>query len=386
MEPYIIDTTLRDGEQAPGVIFCIKEKLKIAKFLQKIGVNELEVGTPAMGENEIQDIKIISEKYQKIRISTWCRALRNDLDLAIKTGVRAVNISFPVSHILLSSMNKDQKWIFSHMPDLLNYANDHFEYVSVGAQDASRADISFLLDFISDCENFHVHRVRIADTIGIMNPVSVNDLIKQIRFNFAEITLEFHAHNDFGMATANALVALSSGANAISVTVNGLGERAGNAALEEVIMALKHSFHVDSKYNTALLTDLSNYVANAAHRKIDPAKPIVGDRVLTHETGVHVHSIIKNRKSYQPFFANEVGRKEDEFLFGKHTGKSALKALLKESGLQHNIININKLLSVIKVHSCNLKRSLSKNEVLGILNTLMQNANQHTEASLHDVI
>ena len=160
MKPYIIDTTLRDGEQAPGVVFNIKEKIKIAKLLNKLGVDELEIGTPAMGENEIEEIRTLTKKKFNFRTSAWCRANRNDIDLSKKTGVDGVNISFPVSEIHLNTLQKNWDWVFSTMTELITYAKDHFEYVSVGAQDASRANKNQLMKFIEICMENDVHRIH----------------------------------------------------------------------------------------------------------------------------------------------------------------------------------------------------------------------------------
>lgn len=373
MKPYIIDTTLRDGEQAPGVVFNLKEKIKIAKLLDKIGVDELEIGTPAMGNTEIDEINTILGKGFKFKASVWCRALKEDIDMARKTKADAINISFPVSDVLLTSMNKDWKWVLKSISEIVNYAQGYFKYVSVGAQDASRADNDMLFRFVDLSTHYNAHRVRIADTVGFMDPMRVSELFYALHKKFPKADFEFHAHNDFGMATANTLMALQNGARSASVTVNGIGERAGNAALEEVIMAIKHALKVEIPYKTKYLSDLCEFVAKVSKRDIHDSKPIVGNMALSHESGIHINSLLKNRKSYQPFLAKEIGKPENEFLFGKHSGKSSINYLIKETGIYFNNGNINKFLSLIKQHSCHLKRNLSKNEVIGLLTTYSAN-------------
>ena len=233
-KPYLIDSTLRDGEQAPGVVFHLEEKLKIASLLDQAKIPEVEVGTPAMGKDEVAEIKAIVQAGFKFKTLSWCRATKEDIDAAAMAGTSGVNISFPVSDIHLFAMGKTQGWVLHTMREMVAYAADKFEYVAIGAQDASRAEFHFLSDFIGEAIWLKASRVRIADTVGILNPITTARLFRKIRKYFPHISLEFHGHNDLGMATANTFTALSAGANCASVTVNGIGERAGNAALKKL--------------------------------------------------------------------------------------------------------------------------------------------------------
>jgi homocitrate synthase NifV len=369
--PYLIDTTLRDGEQAPGVIFHLKEKLLIAELLEKVGIPELEVGTPAIGEQEITDIKTIVNAGFKFKTLAWCRARKSDIDAAAKAGTQGINISFPVSDIHLLTMAKDLKWVIKTMREMVSYAADKFEYVAIGAQDASRTDFPFLADFIAEALYLNATRVRIADTVGILNPFTTARLFRKIKKNFPNGTFEFHGHNDLGMATANTLVALSTGAGAASLTVNGLGERAGNASLEEVVMALELSSDVRHKLNTSVFGELSQLVSAASRIPIPDNKPVTGGKALCHESGIHTCSLLKNRETYQIIKASQIGLTEKEFIFGKHSGKTALIAFLKKNDIVVSGEAYEQILSTIKAKAKRLKRGISSEEILKLMDTIV---------------
>lgn len=366
--PYLIDSTLRDGEQAPGVVFHLNEKLRIAELLHLARIPEVEVGTPAIGTREIEEIKAISTAGFGFKTLSWCRATKADVDAAILSGTNGINLSFPLSDIHQFAMGKDKRWVINTLRNMVGYAASHFEYVAIGAQDASRANPTFLTDFIGEAFNLGVVRVRIADTVGILNPTSTTKLFRKITKQYPGKTFEFHGHNDLGMATANTLAALTSGAASASLTVNGLGERAGNAALEEVIMALELSYKIKHNYNTTILGELSHYVSRASKTPIPPSKPITGGKALSHESGIHTNLLLKNRNTYQLIPASLVGLAETDFILGKHSGKTALIAFLNNHNISLSCNNYDLLLARIKARATHLKRGLSGNEVLELLN------------------
>jgi len=362
MGPYFIDTTLRDGEQAPGVVFGITEKIRIAELLDDIRVPEIEIGTPAMGKNEISDIRTLCSIGFNFKTLAWCRANKSDITLATKTGTNGIHLSFPVSKILMQAMDKSPDWVMLNLSEMIHIASDKFEYVTIGAQDASRAELSFLKEFVSAASSFGASRVRLADTVGVLNPMTTFDMVSAIRNMENDIPLEIHAHNDLGMATANTLAAYMAGANCLSTTVNGLGERAGNAPMEEVAMALEMSANVNCGLNTAIFQAISDYVATVSNRQMGDSKPVTGKMVLTHESGIHTNSLLKNRSSYQLFSAEKIGRKEEEFLIGKHSGKSTIEFFMKQAGLLFDDEFCNRLLDLVKKASEKVKRALSKKE------------------------
>ena len=364
--PYFIDTTLRDGEQSPGVVFSLSEKIRIAAILDGAGVPELEIGVPAMGETEIHDIRKIIEMGFSFKTLSWSRATKNDIRCAKLAGTNGVHISFPVSPILMKAMGKSPDWVIRNLKELIEFACPMFDYVTIGAQDASRAEAEFLKHFVSAAGAFGASRVRLADTVGLLNPVTTFELISSIRDVEKDLPLEIHVHNDLGMATANTLAAYMAGANCLSTTVNGLGERAGNAAMEEVAMALELSAGIPSTLHTESFSELSAYVAKVSKRQLSESKPITGSMVLTHESGIHTNCLIKNRATYQLIPAEKIGKEEQKFLIGKHSGKSTIMYYLAEANLPFT--DEDCLLLVEKVKECAeaLKRAITKEELLDL--------------------
>lgn len=330
----IIDSTLRDGEQAPGVVFSREEKRTVARMLAEVGVDEIEVGIPAMGETERETIRRIRDMGLAPRLTCWCRATRGDIELAARCGVGSVHVSLPVSSIHLNALRKNEARVLDLMTEIVTRARRLFDSVSVGAQDALRADPDYLETFVRHAAGNGAHRVRIADTVGIASPGAIHRLFRRLVPAAGETALEFHGHNDLGMATANAVTAAEAGASALSVTVNGLGERAGNAPLAEVAAALAFASGHVCNVRTAGLPPLSEFVAAASGRPIPPDKPIVGSAAFQHESGIHCDGMLKDPLAYQPFPSEAVGRNGSEFVVGKHSGSHIVQHLLRRNGIR----------------------------------------------------
>jgi len=361
---HIIDTTLRDGEQAPGVVFCLEDKLKIATLLDQAKIPELEIGTPIMGKQEREEMRVLISHGFNFKTLAWCRATREDIDAAEETGCHGVSISFPVSNIQIKAMGKSRAWVLSGLKQILSYAQDRFPFIAVGAQDASRAELSFLFDFIEQAQVVGAQRVRIADTVGILNPFSTTELFQHIKKYCPDMSLCFHGHNDLGMATANTIAAFNAGADAVDVTINGLGERAGNAALEEVVMALDISMRMPTNIKTELLCKMSSTVEALSGRKLPENKPITGRAVLSHKSGIHTNSLINDRKSYQIIEAKKIGTKEHEFIFGKHSGKASIVNFFQKRGLKINENQCEWILDYVKQYANIFKREIIDDELM----------------------
>lgn len=257
----IVDTTLRDGEQTAGVVFANEEKIEIAQMLSDLGVDQLEVGIPTMGGDEKAAIKEIVKRNLKPSIMAWNRAVIGDIEQSIDCGVDAVAISISVSDIHIQhKLKTSREWVLESMVKSVEFAKKNGLYVSVNGEDASRADKDFLVEYINAAKQAGADRFRYCDTVGIMEPFKIRDDIKYI-YDKTDFDIEMHTHDDFGMATANAVAGIKGGASHVGVTVNGLGERAGNAALEEVIMALMlvYGYNGDG-INTQMFREVSQYV------------------------------------------------------------------------------------------------------------------------------
>lgn len=362
LRPWIIDTTLRDGEQAPGVVFSREEKTEIARLLADAGVDELEIGYPAISEEERVTISEIVGLKLPVRLTSWARATVDDLEAARRSGTEGVHISFPLSALYLELMGKDYSWVARLLRELLPRAHDAFSMVSVGGQDATRADEAVLRRFVADAAAAGADRIRIADTVGIATPSSVMAMGGELR-GLTSVQLEFHAHNDLGMATANAFTALESGFDAVSVSVTGIGERAGNAALEELAMALRLSQRLQTCIESAALSSLCSAVSKAAGRIIEVQKPVVGKAVFEHESGIHCAALLKHPLSYQPFLPEEIGRAGSDMVFGKHSGSSSLQHYFSSLGVTMSRSEARRLLAQVRALSVEKKRALRADEL-----------------------
>jgi len=360
----LIDTTLRDGEQAPGVYFPFSAKLAIAEQLTELGIEELEIRSPVQDVQEQEVLRGLMHARPQTQWLVWCRARKDDLDVAARLGATRVHIAYPTSDVQLATIGADWQSTLALLEPIVKNALQQFAYVSVGAQDASRTPTERLISYAQALQSWGVRRMRIADTLGVMTPDLVTRLVLTLRASAPHLDLEFHGHNDFGLATANTYAALEAGATFASATVLGLGERCGNASLEQLVMLMirNHPQQASGLF-PEVIARLCDLVSKLAHKDISPQQPLVGRDAVLHQSGIHIAAMLQDPSSYQPYDPQTIGRDTPEFLVGAMTGRHAIRHVLESQGLSAQANQLATFVMTVKDQVKALGRDLSFSEV-----------------------
>ena len=378
----IFDTTLRDGEQTPGVSVDSEHKINIAIKLDELGVDAIEAGFPIVSEGEKKAIKTIAKQGLKAEIYGLARSVQTDIDAALSCDLKYIHTFIATSDIHMKyklHMNQDQ--VLEHATWAVDYAKKHGLQVEFSAEDATRSDRNFLLKVFKAVQEAGADRIDIPDTVGYATPYYITNIVKEVSENIS-LPISMHCHDDFGQAVANSLAGINSGAKCAHVTINGIGERAGNASLEEFVMSLHCLYNKKTNIQTELLFETSKFVSNTMGIIVQPNKAIIGENAFGHESGIHTHGIINNPLTYEPISPELVGRKR-WLQAGKHAGAHGIKAMLNEFGISPNDQQLHQIVEEQK-KIADKGKSITTGELLSISGHVMGNKKFEEKFKLHD--
>ena len=378
----IFDTTLRDGEQTPGVSITPEQKVQIAIKLDKLGIDTIEAGFPIVSNGEMQAIKRINKEGLNAEICGLARTINSDIDSALKCDLKYIHTFIATSDIHLKyklKMTRDQ--VLEKAVSAVEYAKKHGMHVEFSAEDATRSDRFFLYDVFKAVANAGADRVDLPDTVGYATPQYIAELVKEVKKSIS-IPISMHCHDDFGLAVANSIAGINAGASCAHVTINGLGERAGNASLEEFVMSLQCLYGKEHNIKTDLLYETSKFVSNTMGIIVQPNKAIIGENAFGHESGIHTHGILNNPLTYEPISPELVGRKR-WLQAGKHAGAHGIRAMLEEFGISATDEQLKDIVDSQK-NLADKGKSITTADLLSIAGDVIHNKKFEEKFKLHD--
>jgi isopropylmalate/homocitrate/citramalate synthase len=364
------DTTLRDGEQTPGIAFSEETKIAIHDALVDAGVRWIEVGIPAMGGDELRTLRRLVDRGSKAKLVAWNRGRREDVEQSLSLGFTAIHVGLPTSELHLShSVGRDRSWLICAACDLIRLAKDAGAFVSISAEDVGRSDLNFVVDYAGAVFEAGADRLRLSDTVGVLLPTEYAEIIRRIR-HAVPIDLQCHTHNDYGLGVANTLAGVEAGARYFHVTVNGIGERAGMPDLATVGLLLQNRLGIDLGLDCSRLTDLSRLVADACRTSVQPWQPVVGPNVFMHESGIHAKGMLSDARTFEPFMPELVGGTR-RFVAGKHSGRALIRHLLTEASAEIVEDLLEPCLVTVRMIASRRGTALSSMELLSVYEGLL---------------
>ncbi len=378
----IFDTTLRDGEQTPGVTITPDKKVQVAIKLDELGVDAIEAGFPIVSQGEMQAIKTIAKQGLKAEVCGLARAVQLDLDAAIKCDLKYVHTFIATSDIHMEyKLKMTSEQVLEKAVKAVEYCKRHGLQVEFSAEDATRSNREFLLEVFKAVTDAGADRIDIPDTVGYRTPDYMAQIVKDAR-GVTKLPISVHCHNDFGLAVANAIAGVNAGAACAHVTINGLGERAGNASLEEFVMALEILYNKKHNIKTPLIYETSKFVSNAMGIIVQPNKAIIGENAFGHESGIHTHGIINNPLTYEPIAPELVGRKR-WLQAGKHAGAHGIRVMLEEFGIKPTEEQLHYIVEKQK-NIADTGKPVTTSDLLSIAGEVMNNTEFEEKFKLYD--
>lgn len=353
----VFDTTLRDGEQTPGVSFTIEQKLDIARLLSEIGVDTIEAGFPASSAQEKETVSRIASENLAAKVCGLSRSRIDDVDTCLDCGVDMVHVFIPTSDIQReNTIKKSREEVLQMTGEIVGYVRDHLGSCMFSAMDATRTDLPYLIEVLKVAADAGATVVNIPDTVGISTPMKMGELISAISREIT-VPIDVHCHNDFGLAVANTTTAVEAGASQVQVTVNGIGERAGNADIAQTVMILEAIHGISTGIETPRLVETSRVVSRFSGIPITPIQPVVGDNAFAHESGIHSHGIMANSQTFEPgIMTPEMVGHRRRLALGKHVGRHAVRQMLSLVHISPSDRQLDEIVERIKVISSRGRR------------------------------
>lgn len=348
-EVTVFDTTLRDGEQTPGIAFTFEQKLEIARQLSAIGVHVIEAGFPASSKAENETVTAIKKLGLEAKICGLARSVKTDVDACLDCDVDMVHVFIPTSDIQrINTINKSREEVIDITDDIIHYIREHTSQCMFSAMDATRTEWDYLIEVFRTAAHAGATIINVPDTVGIISPSGMKTLVTRIARE-VDCPIDVHCHNDFGLAVANTIAAVEAGASQVQVTVNGLGERAGNADLAQTVMIMESMYRIKTGIRKERLVETSRLISRFSGIGITPTQPVVGENVFSHESGIHSHGIIKNSATFEPgIMTPEMVGHRRRLTLGKHVGRHAVRQMLTDVHVEPNDAQLDIIVEKVK--------------------------------------